>query len=51
MKKVYQVVWYTGEDDEFHAKEFEGRIKAEDFAERVGDCIETHDVAIYEYSR
>ena len=51
MKKVYQVVWYTGVDDEFHAKEFADWDEANEFAEVIECVRNTHDVEVYEYSK
>ena len=51
MNKIYQVVWYTGDDDEFHAKEFTNSDEAIEFSDVIECVRNAHDVKIYEYDK
>lgn len=49
MKKVYQVVWYTGEDDKFHSRDFYDVDDAVEFYDEIEDARNVHDVDMFEY--
>ena len=45
----YQVVWYTGVDDAFHAREFTDCDEANEFADVLECTRNAHDIKVYEY--